>query len=93
MAIARMRSLTESVKLRGGKVLLNALGAQLRGEDLNLRPSGYEPDELPLLFRAIVRLNEWSGSVALRRGLLFDLAHRSAGRHRNSDGGRGRGDG
>src|SRR5262249_27576050 len=24
----------------------------LRGEELNLRPSGYEPDELPLLHRA-----------------------------------------
>ncbi len=27
----------------------------LRGQDLNLRPSGYEPDELPLLHPAIIK--------------------------------------
>ena len=26
---------------------LSYLGIELRGQDLNLRPSGYEPDELP----------------------------------------------
>ena len=29
----------------------------LRGQDLNLRPSGYEPDELPLLHPAIIIFN------------------------------------
>ena len=28
---------------------------QLRGEDLNLRPLGYEPNELPLLHPATIR--------------------------------------
>ena len=27
----------------------------LRGQDSNLRPPGYEPDELPLLYPAIVQ--------------------------------------
>jgi hypothetical protein len=31
----------------------------LRGQDLNLRPSGYEPDELPLLHPAIIKGNRY----------------------------------
>lgn len=27
---------------------------KLRGQDSNLRPSGYEPDELPLLYLALI---------------------------------------
>jgi hypothetical protein len=34
-------------------------GLQLRGKDLNLRPLGYEPNELPLLHPAITKINNY----------------------------------
>ncbi len=40
------------IKLKKG-FLLQKPFIKLRGQGSNLRPSGYEPDELPLLYRAI----------------------------------------
>ena len=49
--------------------------AQLRGEDSNLRPPGYEPDELPLLYPAAVKL----ALVTLSEPQLY-TTHRGASR-------------
>ena len=44
MGVARIVARNKKGRLR---FLVNGLFMGLRGEDLNLRPSGYEPDELP----------------------------------------------
>ena len=38
----------------------------LRGQDLNLRPSGYEPDELPTAPPRDVIFNEYGGGRGIR---------------------------
>src|SRR6185503_1092689 len=42
-------------------------GLQLRGEDLNLRPLGYEPNELPLLHPASIETFNYTGRVFNRQ--------------------------
>ena len=58
-------------------------GALLREEDSNFRPSGYEPDELPLLHPAsimlrgsrAVRIEEASGRSGLQRDPKKNAIH------------------
>ena len=45
----------------------------LRGQDLNLRPSGYEPDELPTAPpRVIILLKKYGAEDRNRTGTVFN---------------------
>lgn len=46
----------------------------LRRQDSNLRPSGYEPDELPLLYFAIFNFYDRSGFAVPAKNRKFYLA-------------------
>ena len=49
--------LSMQIYLKSNWFALDVHGSGLRGPDSNQRPSGYEPDELPLLYPAIFALS------------------------------------
>ena len=68
-----MNTRTDTVPIFRGTVLVPGVTTVLRGQELHLRPSGYEPDELLLLHPAMRH------SIANRGGLLNRCAPQLGG--------------
>src|SRR5450631_2353562 len=79
-AYARVIKIDRAAEPTLNKKTSRRRGPLLRREGSNLRPSGYEPDELPLLYFAMWTAKVLSFSLLTKKRLIY-LNHPPSGTH------------